>query len=55
MYKAIKTLIDGLDELIDWAENVTCENKDEEFYIDLVQTRLDETKEECIFILKLLE
>jgi hypothetical protein len=55
MYEAIKSLIDKLDKIIDWAENVTCENKNEEFYVDMVQTRLDETKEECIFMLKILD
>lgn len=54
-YLAIKDLISKLDKVVDWAEQVPCENKNEEFYIDLVQTRLDETKEECIFMLKILD
>ena len=53
-YMATRDSIGKLDKIIDWAEQVPCENKNEEFYIDLVQTRLDETKEECIFILGIL-
>jgi len=54
-YKATKDLIDKLSKLSDWAESITCENKQEEFYIDLVQTRIEETKEESIFILNMLD
>lgn len=55
MYEAIKDLIGKLTKMVDWAEHVTCENKNEEFAIDLFQTRLDEMKEECIWLLKIFE
>ena len=55
MYEGTKKLIDKLDKLVDWLEQYPAENKNEEFYLDLVQTRIDETKEESIFMLKLFE
>ena len=54
MYDAICELISKIDSIVDWLEHVPCQDKNEEFYIDMVQTRLDETKEECIWMLKIL-
>lgn len=54
-YEATKNLIDKLRKIVDWLENVECENKEEEFYLDLIQMRLDEACEESIFILNMLE
>lgn len=53
-YNATKDLIGKLDKIVDWCEHITVEDRNEDFFIDHIQTLIDELKEESIFFLKLL-
>ncbi len=52
MYETTEVVIEKLGKLSDWLEVIPAENKDEEFFIDWIQTQVEEMKELSIFFLK---
>ena len=54
-YDATKSLMDKLSSLSDWLEYAPAEDKDEEFYLDWIQTQIEEMKELSTFFLNKLK
>ncbi len=52
LYETTEVVIEKLGKLSDWLEVIPAENKDEEFFIDWIQTQVEEMKELSIFFLK---